>query len=298
MLEAKGAEKALGLQTNFSEEEGLWELSLNGLKVLEYVYRVPEDPNPSFRLVKTAGGQSITLYHPWDHPWHTGIFFSWKYINGLNFWESMYHGKKNVAVTDSFLPLENDAGFRQTLSYRSYEGETLVKESRVIRIEQESEGYLIHWNGSFTAAGNSSITLDRTEYTENTPWGGYAGLSCRFDRNFLGPVITTDRGNYTAEEAYAKPFKWCDYSGKLDGYVEEKWAGVCLMDHFSNLRHPSPMLTYDYKDLQFLHAAFLLEKPYVLEKGETLELNYTFYVHDGKAESNLLNSIWEKTCNK
>jgi hypothetical protein len=58
------------------------------------------------------------------------------------------------------------------------------------------------------------------------------------------------------------------------------------------------MLTYDYKDLQFLHAAFLLEKPYVLEKGETLELNYTFYVHDGKAESNLLNSIWEKTCNK
>jgi hypothetical protein len=301
MLDTKAVENVnapKGFQTSYNKLKALWEVNLDGSKVLEYIYGAEEDPNPSFRLVKTTGGQTITLYRPWDHPWHPGLFFSWKYINGLNFWESMYHGKKNTAVTDSFTPIyENGLGFNQELSYVTYEGETLLKEKRVVRIEEESGGYLIHWQGSFTPSTDSPIPLDRTEYTEKSPWGGYAGLSCRLGRNFLGPVITTDLGVYTAEDSYGKPFKWCDYTGKLDGYIgETKWAGICLMDHSSNLRHPSHMLTYDYKDMQFLSASFLFEKPFVLNSGETLELNYTLYVHDGEANKESLNKIWEKFC--
>lgn len=284
----------VGFETTYKEQEARWEVNLNGSRVLEYVYGAVEDPNPSFRLVKTTGGETITVYRPWDHPWHPGMFFSWKYINGLNFWESMYHGQKNIAVTDSFTPIEEDGtGFRQDLSYVTYEGKTILKEKREVIVEEESGGYVIHWQGSFTPT-EGDITLDRTENTEQSPWGGYAGLSCRLNRNFLGPIITTDLGELTAEDAFGKSFKWCDYTGKLDGYIEEHFAGVCLFDHPSNLRHPSPKLTYDYKDMQFLSAAFLYDEPYVVKQGETLTLNYTFFVHDGKAAEEGLNAIFDK----
>ncbi|MCM3439324.1 PmoA family protein [Metabacillus halosaccharovorans] len=280
-------------ETIYSENEALWKVNMDGSTILEYVYGEVEDPNPSFRLVKTKAGHMITLYRPWDHPWHPGMFFSWKYINGLNFWESMYHGKKNIAVTDSFIPLEEKVGFQQNLSYITYQGETLLKEKRMIQIETGYEGYFIHWEGSFTPT-NGPITLDRTENTKESPWGGYAGLSCRLNRNFLGPVITTDLGVYEAEDAFSKSFKWCDYSGKLDGFIQEHWAGICMFDHHSNVRHPSPMLTYDYKDMQFLSTGFLFNEPYVLNMGETLQLNYTFYIHDGQVQGENLKKIWEK----
>jgi hypothetical protein len=65
---------------------------------------------------------------------------------------------------------------------------------------------------------------------------------------------------------------------------------------FFQFKASIPDANVDYKDLQFLHAAFLLDQPYVLHKGETLELNYTFYIHDGKADSNILDTIWRKVC--
>lgn len=281
-------------QTKYREQEGLWEVSLDGLSILEYIYGAEDDINPSFRLVKTIGGETITLYRPWDHPWHPGLFFSWKYINGLNFWEARFHGEDNKVITDSFKPTdaETQLGFQQTLSYVTHEGKKLLKEERSVRIEKAAEGYLIHWQGSYTPT-EGDVTLDRTENTEQSPWGGYAGLSCRLARNFLGPVITTDTGEYTAEEAFGKPFKWCDYSGKLDGYMEETWAGITIIDHPSNIRYPSPVLTYDYKDMQFLSAGALFGEPYVITAGETLTLNYTFYVHDGKANQESINKIIE-----
>ncbi|MGP4038781.1 DUF6807 family protein [Gracilibacillus sp. D59] len=283
-----------GFETNFSEQKARWEVSLNGSKLLEYVYGEVDDINPSFRLVKTTDEHTISLYRPWDHPWHPGLFFSWKYINGYNFWEAKYHGEQNRVVTDSFIPMEEGSiGFRQALSYINHEGENLLQEKRVVTVEEELDGYLIHWQASYTPT-NNAVTLSSSENTEKTPWGGYGGLSCRLSRNLLRPAITTDLGSYTAEEAFSIPFKWCDYSGKLDGYIEEEWAGICIFDHPLNMRYPSPKLTYDYKDMQFMTAAILFNKPYLLNMSETLHLNYSFYIHDNKAEKENLNRIWNK----
>lgn len=296
MLDRNRSEKVeskMKFKTNHNEKEKLWEVTLNSSNILEYVYGAVEDTNPSFRLVKTISGHTVSIYRPWDHPWHSGMFFSWKYLNGSNFWEAKYHGEENIVVTDSFTPNTDEIGFQQSLSYITYDGETLIKENRTVQVEEAPNGYLVHWQGSFTPASNS-VTLSSSENAKETPWGGYAGLSFRLNRNYLGPVITTDLGIHTAEEAFARPFKWCDYSGKLDGYIEENWAGICIMDQPLNLRYPSPKLTYDYKDMQFLSAAILFNNPYVLNKGETLDLNYTFYVHDGKAQKKELSQIWEK----
>lgn len=281
------------LITTHDQNKAMWTVMSGGRTLLEYVYGEEDDPNPSFRVARTAAGHDIALYRPWDHPWHTGLFFSWKYLNGLNFWESMYHGKRNVAVTREFtVEASGRTGFKQHIDYATYAGDILLHEERRVTIESlDNNGYVIHWEGDFSTEGNNVI-LDRTEVGSETPWGGYAGLSCRLPRTLLGPVITTDQGETTAEDAHNRAFSWCDYTGRIDGFVERTYAGVCVMSHPLNLRHPSPMLTYDYKDMQFLQAAFLQEAPLVLNAGELLRLRYVLYVHDGKLDPQHLANLY------
>ncbi|MBO9599457.1 MAG: PmoA family protein [Cohnella sp.] len=289
----------MNLHIRYDQDQALWQLSSDSGILLEYIHGEADDPNPSFRQVKTPEGHAIALYRPWDHPWHPGLFFSWKYLNGLNFWESMHAGQRNVAVTERFLPVEGrEPGFRQRIAYVTHMGEALLREERTVSVVPlpESDGYLIRWHSEF-APVSGDVTLDRTEATEQSPWGGYAGLSCRMARNYLGPDITTDEGALRAEEAHGRPFRWCDYSGKLDGYLEKRRAGVCLMDAPGNPRHPTRMLTYDYKDMQFLHAAFLYGEPYTLRAGETLTLDYGIFVHDGGAVPATLERIYREAFN-
>lgn len=171
-------------------------------------------------------------------------------------------------------------GFRQEIRYESTEGALLLEEKRTVAVYPELAGYRLAMDFRFRAPQDKPVMLERTPRTEQHPWGGYAGLSCRLARNFMNPVITTDKGTRTAEEAHGLPARWCDYSGRLDG-ARDRWAGIALFDHPDNPRHPSPMLTYDYKDLQFLQAAFLCEAGYRIEPGEELHLRYGVYVHDG-----------------
>ena len=42
--------------------------------------------HPWFHPLATPSGVEITRNRPWDHPWHRGLWFSWKYVNGVNFW--------------------------------------------------------------------------------------------------------------------------------------------------------------------------------------------------------------------
>lgn len=287
-------------------KHAIWQVRSDNQLLLQYVYGSKEDPNPSFRLVQTLSGHQITLYQPWDHPWQLGLYFAWKFVNGLNFWEARYRGQNNKAVTDSFEPMADNGiwpsctsadeecriGFRQRLRHISWQNETLLHEERQMRVTPAEGGYVIHWEAAFTP--QVDVLLDRTEISEKTPWGGYAGLACRLGRNYLRPVIMTDRGVFTAEEAHGMPAAWCDYAGKLDGFSEDKFAGICFMADPANLRHPAPMMTFDYKQMQLLVAAILYDEPLTLHRGEPLRLRYAVYVHDGQADPALLDAIYQR----
>ena len=42
---------------------------------------------PYFHPLNLPGGKTLTWASPPDHPWHYGLWFSWKFINGVNYWE-------------------------------------------------------------------------------------------------------------------------------------------------------------------------------------------------------------------
>ena len=42
---------------------------------------------PYFHPLRTVEGTTLTAERPADHIWHYGLWFSWKFINGVNYWE-------------------------------------------------------------------------------------------------------------------------------------------------------------------------------------------------------------------
>jgi len=59
-----------------SGDKVVWQLSFD-----------PAKGKPFFHPVSVNGGTSLTNFRPEDHPWHYGLWFSWKLINGANYWE-------------------------------------------------------------------------------------------------------------------------------------------------------------------------------------------------------------------
>ena len=46
-----------------------------------------EEGKPYFHPLTVAGSGPLTDLRPADHYWHRALWFSWKAINGLNYWE-------------------------------------------------------------------------------------------------------------------------------------------------------------------------------------------------------------------
>ena len=42
---------------------------------------------PYFHPLRTTDGRLMTWDRPPDHLWHHGLWFSWKFINKINYWE-------------------------------------------------------------------------------------------------------------------------------------------------------------------------------------------------------------------
>jgi len=74
------------LNLSWVEDESSIALLNQGKVVWKLNYDRNED-KPYFSPLRTLNGIDLVLERPDDHPWHRGLWFSWKYINGINYWE-------------------------------------------------------------------------------------------------------------------------------------------------------------------------------------------------------------------
>jgi hypothetical protein len=240
---------------------------------------------PHFHPLATSTGQVLSWNSPPDHAWHHGLWFSWKYLNQVNYWElNRETGKpdgrtrwKNVRVrTDD----DYSAEISMTLDYRpAAGGDPVLEEQRRIKVSSpQSDGtYRIDWSSTFVAP-SGDVLLDRTPPKEQS-WGGYAGLSIRFAKDFTERIATTSTGPVTFGDGdrYRGRAGAIDYSGLIDGQS----VGVAFLDHPSNPRHPTPWYLIRSPVTGYINAALLNDDPLTLESGETLTLRYRLVVHLG-----------------
>jgi len=160
---------------------------------------------PYFHPLATVDGRSLTQNSPPDHAWHHALWFAWKFINGVNYWETDKKTGKSAGRTvwtgaQITTRTDHTARIEMALAYRpaGSTGKAVMTERRVMETgAPDAEGvYHVDWTATFTA-GEKDVTLDRTPIPGEPggkPWGGYAGLSVRLAKDLADRVATSSDG--------------------------------------------------------------------------------------------------------
>jgi len=215
------------------------------------------------------------------------LWFCWKFINVVNYWELNSLRKKPDGRTSWSPPRiqTNDnqsAVIEQQLTYQPVDEEAAVilREHRRIDISapDAQDAYHLDWTLSFTA-GDQAVVLDRTPPQEQS-WGGYAGLSLRFPTNLTARQAVSSQSlvEFGAGGRHRSRASAMDYHGLIEGHA----AGVAFLDHPDNPRHPTPWYLIDSPEMSYMNAALLADAPLSLPAGGHLTLRYRVIVHPGR----------------
>ena len=269
---------------------------LNRGRVVWQVNFDKKEGKPYLHPVGLTDGTVLTCLRPADHRWHRALWFSWKYINGLNYWEEdpktgLSQGRTEVVDVKVRPHRDRSGDFEMTLSYHPPGKPSVLTEKRLIAIGAPDENgqYHIDWHSTFTA-GEKDVVLDRTPIPgekDSKGWGGYAGLSIRMAKATRSWQFTDSEGRKD-KKAHGKKARWVDFSGETS---TGQSAGITIFDHPENLRHPSPW--YVEKGMPYFSPAGLFNKPYTLGAGKSLTLRYRILIHVGRAGKDLLEKEWK-----
>jgi hypothetical protein len=247
---------------------------------------VPTVGKPHFHPLGPVGGPVLTGLAPPDHPWHYGLWFSWKFINEVNFWEEDRRTGRASGTTRAADPVfqtrpDGEARLTQEVDYVLPDGTTALEERRVIRVcpPQPEGGYSLDWDAIFTAL--QPVTLDRTPLAGEPggqAWGGYAGLSLRLSTGLVSRVTAADVPLPAwRQDRVRVPGRAFDYAGRVDG----RPAGVAILDHPDNPGSPVTWYAIQSREMSFFTPALLAPQPRRMAAGETLRLRYRLWVHPG-----------------
>lgn len=249
----------------------------------------PRDPH--FEVLATPDGRNTVWVAPPDHVWHYGLWFSWKYINGVNFWETNPATGKQPGlnrIEDAAIDAEPD-GDRAIIRYRELafpdpDRPAVLEDSVVITIERPVDGRGPRVTWSVTTRALADVTLDRTPIPGEPggrDWGGYGGFSWRAAKDFTDLRFTDGEGR-RGIDIHRQHASWVDATGNLHG----KPAGILTLDHPQNPGHPANWYLVNTADLPFWFAnpALIQPKPITLTIGESFRHAYRLILHDGNRD--------------
>ena len=249
---------------------------------------------PFFHPLNLPSGKTFTDVRPKDHIWHLGYWFSWKFINGVNYWEPAdakragTEPEGRTRVTKKSISCDGlDCVVRLNVEYgpRAAKDPALVEE-RTVEIDppDPNGGYTINIRHLFTA--KQDVTLDRTPphgSVASGKWGGgYAGPTLRLAKTAADAFgVRGFAGGKTPAAVTGTETKYLDFSDPATG------EGVTL----TQVAAPSAARFYVWPDKRMINSSPVYEGPLSLKKGETLELVYRLAVH---ADRNVKGSLAER----
>ncbi|MFO8015007.1 MAG: PmoA family protein [Phycisphaerae bacterium] len=256
---------------------------------------------PHFHPVATLDGRTLTWDSPPDHAWHHALWFAWKFVGGVNYWELDRETGRSPGVTAWHFPrvlpyADGSARIEMGLTYRpaGTEGDPVMTERRLLETSPPGADGVYHldWTSTFTA-GNRDVKLDRTPLAGEPggkDWGGYAGLSVRLAKDLTDRAAVSSDGPVELEgDKYRGKHTAMGYAGILGG----KPAGIAILDHPKNLNAPTPWYVIVGKPMSFFSPAVLCYKPHTLKAGESMTLRYRVLVHPGRWDAARLKKEYE-----
>mgnify|MGYP002622011445 CR=1 FL=1 len=258
---------------------------VDGVLVRFVLDAAPRDPH--FETLATADGRNLVWVAPPDHVWHYGLWFSWKAINGVNFWETDKSGRQQGRneVMDPVIESEPGAD-TAVIRYRERafpdpEGPAVLEDVVEIQITRPrgDAGPVVEWKVTTTALAD--VVLDRTPppgEPGGRDWGGYGGFSWRGAEDFKEARVLDSKGRRD-QAIHRQHASWVNVEGRLGG----KPAGLLIVDHPANPRHPASWYVTMIPRQPFWYAnpAVLQPAPLKLAKGESIDHRYLVIPHDG-----------------
>ena len=256
---------------------------LNGKHaVSEYVFADPTVPRPYLVNIKTLDGIQVTRNHPaqpgddQDHPHHTGIFFTFGDLNGIDFWhlkgrvihERFTHGP---TVADGGVVIASDT------RYETLDGSRiLARESATLVAHRTAAGILYRFRHELTPQDEPLRIGSKEE-------GGLAvrvATPIAITSNAGGRMIDAD-GHSGGKAIWGQQTNWVDYSGRIRG----RHVGVLVVPHIRNFAR----CWWHARDYGLLAAnpfGPLNEKGRVkiIKPGETLTLEYDVLIHSSAVD--------------
>ena len=236
---------------------------------------------PYFHPLCTTDGTLLTALRPKDHPWHRALWFSWKHINGLNYWEEnrkgLSQGRTEIKAIKIQAPKGRAARIDMALSFHPPDKPEVMSEKCIIDVSQpNADGiYTIDWKSTFTA-GEKDVVLDRTPIPGEKGgrgYGGYAGLSLRLARE-LRKWPAVDSEGRKDMKIHGRQAKWMGFGDKAGR------GGVFIEARKSTL---GAVRWYIAKGMPYFSPAVLFAKPFTIKAGKSIELAYTITVYPAKA---------------
>jgi len=218
----------------------------------------------------------LTREAPDDHPWHHGLWFTIKFVNGENFWEEydefgvLHHeGAPDTAVLD-----DRTVAVSGVVRWVRPDGSTVVVDDsrRFTHRVLADDAYAI--DVEITLVPRVDVVLDRTPFTT---WGGYGGLTLRGADGWTDTRLLLADGT-AHQQIHGTRARWCDLSSAR--------GGIAIVDHPTNARFPTPWYgstradTYGEGWANFFNAAFLWDEPLSVASGEALTRRHRVVVHD------------------
>lgn len=248
------------------------------------VWRFSFDPKKgkTFFDPVSVGRTTFTNFKPEDHPWHYGLWFSWKYINKANYWEeNRQTGKAEGATRWSTPNIETkpdgSATIKLEVTYTHPSGRVDITETRELSVSApKADGsYTIDWRADFTA-GKEGAVLDRTPMPGDPDGkvnGGYAGLGLRMAGLPLGFSVLCSTGavnQFVSDRARpaapAIAFNFTDGTRDI--------GGIAIFSAPANAGENAPWYVVNSKEMRFACAAILAPKIRTLSAGEEMKLHY------------------------
>ncbi|MGB0743748.1 MAG: DUF6807 family protein [Opitutales bacterium] len=265
------------------------ELRHDGSEVLARFLLNPEPADPHFDILKMCGGVNLVWVGPNDHPWHYGHWFSWKYINKVNFWETDRKTGQSPGRTEVSEPTIQIVGSSAEITYKRFyrpkiEQAPVLKDEFTVTIHepvsaQSSTGPTINWSVKTTALVD--VVLDRTPIPgepNGKNWGGYAGLSWRGTKALTNVEFTDSKGRRDME-IHRERSQWVNAVGTIG----EQAAGLAIIAPADKSGVKPSWYIFAKEDLPFwfINPAILQPGPITLEEGSSFIHEYRVVVHDG-----------------
>ncbi|OHE79242.1 MAG: hypothetical protein A2107_06970 [Verrucomicrobia bacterium GWF2_62_7] len=247
----------------------------------------PDDPGQSLTQAEQPKDPNKPE-NPLGHSHQNSVWISHKDVNGVDFWRDGGPIAGQIVHQLGREGLEYDDGPEASTMlsrnvWNDAQGKTVMFERRRSTVVPGEDGsWWLIIDVQFEAPPGGEVTLGKTPFG---PIG--VRMAKTIGVKDGGGRILNSSGQRSEKEAFRKPARWVDYSGPI---TRSQTAGITLMDHPANTRHPVP---FHVRDDGWMGACLTLDEPLVIPSGKHLRLRYGLWVHPSVPDGPTIERRWQ-----